>query len=75
MWESMGKPPMMLVDLRPVNQPMVLLPTYDMAEQVSKPTKLYPLSTPKSPTWHHMVPIIGWTSILGQEVSERQLGR
>ncbi|KAI2776544.1 cytochrome P450 [Daldinia loculata] len=44
--------------------PMVLLPSHDFAEQISKPTKLFPLSVPKSPTWTHMVPLIGSTSIL-----------
>ncbi|KAI0010842.1 cytochrome P450 [Xylariaceae sp. FL0662B] len=67
MWASMGRPPVMLVDLRPINPPMVLISSHDIAEQISKPTKLFPLSTPKSPTWSHMVPIIGSTSILGRE--------
>ncbi|KAI0117413.1 cytochrome P450 [Daldinia grandis] len=67
MWESMGRPPMMLVDFRPINPPMVLFPSHDIAEQISKPTKLFPLSVPKSPTWTHMIPLIGSTSILGRE--------
>ncbi|KAI1253885.1 hypothetical protein MGN70_004280 [Eutypa lata] len=57
----------MLVDLRPVNPPMVLVSDHSIAEQISKPSKLFPLSTPKSPTWTHMIPIIGTTSILGKE--------
>lgn len=64
----MGRPPIMLVDLRPVNPPMVLVSDHSIAEQISKPSKLFPLSTPKSPTWTHMIPIIGTTSILGKEV-------
>ncbi|KAI0843820.1 cytochrome P450 [Daldinia vernicosa] len=67
MWESIGRPPIMLVDLRPINPPMVLLPSHDVAEQISKPTKLFSLSVPKSPTWTHMIPLIGSTSILGRE--------
>ncbi|KAI1396057.1 cytochrome P450 [Hypoxylon fuscum] len=67
MWDSMGRPPIMLVDLRPINPPMVLVPSHDIAEQISKPTKLFPLSPPKSPTYAHMIPIIGPTSILGRE--------
>ncbi|KAI1477676.1 cytochrome P450 [Daldinia eschscholtzii] len=70
MWESIGRPPMMLVDLRPINPPMVLFPTHDIAEQIAKPTKLFPLSVPKSPTWTHMIPLIGATSILGREGHE-----
>ncbi|RWA11130.1 hypothetical protein EKO27_g3956 [Xylaria grammica] len=66
-WISMGRPPLMLVDLRPGNAPMVLVPTHDIAEQISKPTQLFPLSTTKSPTWTHTIPIIGESSILGKE--------
>lgn len=69
MWISMGRPPVMLVDLRPVNPPMVLVPSHSIAEQISKQSSLFPLSTPKSPTWTHMIPMIGETSILGKEVS------
>lgn len=69
MWASMGSPPVMLVDLRPVNPPMALITSHSIAEQISKPSKVFPLSTPKSPTWTHMIPIIGTTSILGREVS------
>ena len=71
MWSSMGRPSIMLVDLRPINPPMVLIPSHEIAEQISKTSKLFPLSTPKSPTWTHMIPIIGQTSILGKEVSAR----
>ncbi|KAI1208156.1 cytochrome P450 [Annulohypoxylon truncatum] len=66
-WASIGRPPIMLVDLRPINPPMVLVPGHSIAEQISKPSKLFPLSTPKSPTWTHMIPIIGKSSILGRE--------
>lgn len=69
MWLSMGRPPVMLVDLRPVNPPMILVPSHGIAEQISKQSALFPLSTPKSPTWTHMIPLIGETSILGKEVS------
>lgn len=65
----MGRPPIMLVDLRPVNPPMVLIPSHEIAEQISKTSKLFPLSTPKSPTWARMIPITGRTSILGKEAS------
>ncbi|KAI3401493.1 hypothetical protein diail_10927, partial [Diaporthe ilicicola] len=68
MWGSMGRPPVMLVDLRPVNPPMVLVPSHSIAEQISKPSQLFPLSTPKSPTWTHMIPIIGKRAITSLEV-------
>lgn len=68
MWVSLGRPPVMLVDLRPVVPPMVMIPSHSMAEQLSKQSSLFPLSTPKSPTWTHMIPLIGKTSIGGKEV-------
>lgn len=70
MWEAKGKPPVMFVDLRPLTPPMRLVTTYDIAEQVSRPSKLFPLSPTKSPTWTFMAPIIGMTSILGKEVCQ-----
>lgn len=48
---------------------MVMVPSHSMAEQISKQSNLFPLSPPKSPTWTHMIPMIGETSILGKEVS------
>ncbi|KAM7191691.1 Cytochrome P450 [Rhypophila sp. PSN 637] len=70
MWEAKGKPPILFVDLRPLSAPMLLVTTHEVAEQVSRPSKLFPLSTTKSPTWTHMAPIIGMTSILGKEGHE-----
>ncbi|KAI0107469.1 cytochrome P450 [Nemania sp. FL0031] len=70
MWISIGRPPVMLVDLRPINAPLLLVASHDVAEQISKPSKLFPYSTTKSPTWGHMIPIIGETSIIGKEGSD-----
>jgi hypothetical protein len=67
----MGRPPVMLTDLRPVNPPMLLITSHSIAEQISRPSQQFPFSTPKSPTWTHMIPIIGHTSILGKEVRVR----
>ncbi|KAI0425614.1 cytochrome P450 [Xylaria sp. FL1042] len=66
MWQSIGRPPVMLVDLRPINPPMLLVTAHDVAEQISKPSKLFPHSTPKSPTLTYVAPIIGDTSILSK---------
>ena len=75
MWEANGRPPVMLVDVRPITPAMVLVTNHEIAEQVSKPTKMFPLSTTKSPTWTHMCPVIGNTSILGKEVRDMILQR
>jgi len=69
MWEAKGKPPIMFVDLRPLTPPMLLVATHEIAEQVSRPSKLFPLSPTKPPTWTFMAPLIGMTSILAKEVS------
>ncbi|KAI1391550.1 cytochrome P450 [Hypoxylon trugodes] len=60
---DLGRPPLMLVDLRPINRPMVLIRSHDIAEQISKASKLYPTSTPKSDLGY-LEPVIGPTSIL-----------
>ncbi|KAG8162997.1 hypothetical protein KVR01_007475 [Diaporthe batatas] len=40
--DTLGKPPMMLLDLRPVTYPMLLISDHLIAEQVSKGTKVFP---------------------------------
>ncbi|KAK3689685.1 cytochrome P450 [Podospora appendiculata] len=67
MWIAIGRPPVMFVDLRPLTPPMLLVSTHEVAEQVSKPSKRFPLSPTKSPTLTFMAPIIGMTSIIGKE--------
>ncbi|ETS82026.1 hypothetical protein PFICI_07028 [Pestalotiopsis fici W106-1] len=70
MWTTLGRPSVMLVDLRPVSPPMLLVTSHSIAEQISRPSQQLPFSTPKSSTWTHMIPIIGKTSILGKEGQE-----
>ncbi|OTA63681.1 cytochrome P450 [Hypoxylon sp. EC38] len=60
---DLGRPPLMFVDLRPINRPMVLIRSHDIAEQITKASKLYPTSTPKSDLGY-LEPVIGPTSIL-----------
>lgn len=40
----------MLLDFRPIQYPVLLLTTHDLAEQVVRATKPHPYSVPKSPT-------------------------
>ncbi|KAK6085044.1 sterigmatocystin biosynthesis P450 monooxygenase stcS-like protein 3 [Seiridium cupressi] len=55
MWESMGRPPIMLVDLRPINPPMVLVPNHSIAEQISKPSKeRHQFWAEKVQDWKHL---------------------
>lgn len=60
---------MMLVDLRPVNYPMTVVTSHEVAEQISKATKMYPYSVIKSPTLLSTYRrLIGARSILTEEV-------
>jgi cytochrome P450 len=60
---ELDRPPLMFVDFRPVNRPMVLITSHEIAEQVTKSSKLFPTSLPKSDLsyMHHLT---GRSSIL-----------
>lgn len=63
MLEKLGRPSLMYVDLRPVNRPVVLITSHDVAEQVSRASANWPTSIPKSYPGQ-MVYLTGATSIL-----------
>ncbi|CAI7669517.1 unnamed protein product [Penicillium viridicatum] len=48
MYHGLGKPALFLVDLRPVSHPMCVICDHDVAEQISKSSKLFQYSPPKS---------------------------
>ncbi|KAI1840404.1 hypothetical protein JX266_013412 [Neoarthrinium moseri] len=60
--KNLGKPPL-IVDLRPINSPMVLVTSHEIAELLAKPSSLFPTSAPKTSLddFHH---VIGTRSIL-----------
>ncbi|KAK3368848.1 cytochrome P450 [Lasiosphaeria ovina] len=65
MHEALGRPAVMLVDLRPVSSCMVIVCSHEVAEQVSRPTDRWPHTPPKGPEfWESMKPLAGPTSIL-----------
>ncbi|KAH6847013.1 cytochrome P450 [Chaetomium sp. MPI-CAGE-AT-0009] len=64
MVKDLGNPPIMLLDLRPVTYPMVLVNSHEIAEQISRVSKLFAWSTPKSPTMGALVRLIGPESVL-----------
>lgn len=71
MHESLGRPPVMFVDLRPVASPMLIVASYKVAEQISRSSDHFPNSPPKVPEiWNHMVHLAGPTSIASSQVSE-----
>ncbi|KAK0630535.1 cytochrome P450 52A11 [Bombardia bombarda] len=63
MHDTIGRPPLMFVDLRPVNRPMVLVTSHEIAEQISRASKLFPTSVPKA-SLNYLVHLIGPTSII-----------
>ncbi|KAK0716123.1 cytochrome P450 [Lasiosphaeris hirsuta] len=50
MSDDLGNPPFMYIDLRPVGRPMLIVNNHEAAEQITRATKFYPWSVPKSPT-------------------------
>lgn len=71
MHKALGRPPVMCVDLWPVQSlPLLVVASHDIAEQVSKPSKPFPRSTPKSPTVDLLVHLIGPSSIVSSQGEE-----
>lgn len=66
--QSVGMPPILILDMRPFFWIMCLVFNHDVAEQISRSTKSLPYSTPKSPTMGAFVPIIGPHSIISAQV-------
>lgn len=64
MQKAIGQPPLLFVDLRPVQYPMVVVFSYEVAEQITKASKLFPRSTPKSPTIGTLVHLTGSDSMI-----------
>ena len=64
MKKDMGNPSLFLLDLRPVSYPMCVVTNHEVAEQISRTSKLFPWSTPKSPTLGDLVHLVGPHSIL-----------
>ncbi|OLN86610.1 putative sterigmatocystin biosynthesis P450 monooxygenase stcS-like protein 3 [Colletotrichum chlorophyti] len=69
MSESLGNPPVLLFDLRPISRPMLLIRTHDVAEQISRQSKMWPYSTPKSDTMFFLKPLLGERSIVMTQAS------
>ncbi|KAK1982998.1 cytochrome P450 52A11 [Colletotrichum cereale] len=71
MIESIGNPPIMLFDFRPaMHRPMVVIRSHEIAEQVSRQSKMWPYSTPKSDTMVYLTPLLGERSIIMSQGSE-----
>lgn len=67
---AQGSPPVMLLDLRPLEWPMLVICNADVAEQITKASSRWSSSTPKSPTLRNIWHLTGKTSILTAEVTK-----
>ncbi|KAI0109157.1 cytochrome P450 [Nemania sp. FL0031] len=74
MHEALGRPPVMLVDLRPISRPMVIVANHEIAEQVSKASNLFPTSLPKT-SLTHLEHLIGPSSIIASHGDEWKMLR
>lgn len=68
MLEEIGNPPIMLLDLRPVSRPLLVIRSHEIAEQVSRQSKMWPYSAPKSDTMMYLTPLLGEKSIVMSQV-------
>lgn len=48
--KSMGHPPIVITDFRPFVYEIALITSHDVCEQITKSSKTFPYSVPKSPT-------------------------
>lgn len=70
MLNSAGRPELLFLDLRPVNYPMIAVASHEIAEQITRTSKLYPMSVTKSPTMQISYRrLIGKKSLLSEDVN------
>ncbi|KAL5332699.1 cytochrome P450 [Aspergillus crustosus] len=67
--ETLGRPPLFLLDFRPIGHVVVVIANHEIAEQISRPSKQFRNSVPKF-NLGYLEPIIGKTSILSAEGGE-----
>ncbi|KAI0024607.1 cytochrome P450 [Xylariomycetidae sp. FL0641] len=69
--EALGRPPLMLADLRPFGPAMVVVRSHEVAEQISRASRQFPHSLPKMPeVFNHMIHVTGPTAILAANGEE-----
>ncbi|KAF2146341.1 uncharacterized protein K452DRAFT_340986 [Aplosporella prunicola CBS 121167] len=68
--KTLGVPPMVMFDLRPFYWAICVITSHEVAEQVSRPSKLHPYSTPKSPTMRQLDPLIGEHALIHRQGEE-----
>ncbi|KAF3041450.1 hypothetical protein E8E11_002253 [Didymella keratinophila] len=67
-WNEQGRPDFMYFDFRPVQYPLLLVTSHEIAEQLTRTTKSHPYSIRKSPTIQgEYGALVGKKSILTEE--------
>lgn len=64
-----GNPPVLLSDMRPKEPPLLFILDAEVAEQITKPTKQYSTSVPKTPNMKNLSPLVGERSLVNLDVS------
>ncbi|RAL07032.1 cytochrome P450 [Aspergillus homomorphus CBS 101889] len=64
--ETLGRPPVILFDYRPICRPVLVIASHEVAEQISRSSKQFRFSVPKLGLGF-LEPVIGHTSILSAE--------
>lgn len=68
--EKLGFPPVLLVDWRPVEKfPILFILDNDVAEQVTRPSKMFRTSMPKHPAIQQLAPLVGARSLVTTDVN------
>ncbi|OJD37523.1 cytochrome p450 52a11 [Diplodia corticola] len=60
----MNHPPVVIADFRPFYWQIAIIASHDVCEQITKSSKTFPYSVPKSPTMGELLPLIGERSLL-----------
>ena len=63
-----------MLDIRPLNYAMAIIGDHEVAEQVSRASKIFPYSLPKSPTMTYIDPLVGHHSLVSIQVGNFSAG-
>ncbi|KAI1367241.1 cytochrome P450 [Xylaria arbuscula] len=69
MHKRLGAAPLLLFDSWPVLNPIVIVASHDVAEQISRASNLFPYSIPRSPSLERVMQLIGPDSMILKNVS------
>ncbi|KAI0552666.1 cytochrome P450 [Xylaria curta] len=76
MSKALGRPPLMLIDLRPISDPLVVVADHGIADAVTRASKEFPTSPPKSyRSLQRLLYLMGPSSIFSQHGDEWKLLR